>query len=48
MDIPGRVREIRESLGVTQTELARRVGVARNHIGMIESGSRTPSIGHED
>jgi transcriptional regulator with XRE-family HTH domain len=45
MDIPGRVREIRESLGVTQTELARRVGVARNHIGMIESGSRTPSIG---
>jgi transcriptional regulator with XRE-family HTH domain len=44
MDIGTRVREVREDLGMSQAELARRVGVARNHIVMIEAGSRTPSL----
>ena len=44
MDIGTRVREVREDLGMSQAELARRAGVARNHIVMIEAGSRTPSL----
>jgi transcriptional regulator with XRE-family HTH domain len=44
MDIGTRVREVREDLGMSQAELARRAGVARNHIVMIEAGSRSPSL----
>ena len=45
MNIGVRVREAREDLGMSQAELARRTGVARNHIVMIEHGGRTPSVG---
>jgi transcriptional regulator with XRE-family HTH domain len=45
MNIGARVREAREDLGMSQAELARRAGVARNHIVMIEHGGRTPSVG---
>ncbi len=45
MDIGGRIREIREDLGMPRTALARRVGVADNTIWRIEAGQRTPSVG---
>jgi len=45
MNIGARVREAREDLGMSQAELARRAGVARNYIVMIEHGGRTPSVG---
>jgi transcriptional regulator with XRE-family HTH domain len=45
MDIGRRIRETREDLGMPRNELARRVGVAGNHLYMIESGSRMPSLG---
>jgi transcriptional regulator with XRE-family HTH domain len=44
MNIGGRVRELREDLGMSQAELARRVGAARNTVVMIENGSRVPSM----
>jgi transcriptional regulator with XRE-family HTH domain len=45
VEIGHRVREIRKDLGMPAAELARRVGTSRNHIVMIEAGSRTPSVG---
>jgi putative transcriptional regulator len=45
MDVGQRVREIRKDLGMSAAELARRTGVARNTIVMIEAGRRTPSLG---
>lgn len=39
-----RVKEFRQSLGLTQKELAARVGVARQTIGNIEKGRSNPSI----
>src|SRR5215212_2054998 len=45
MNIGQKVREVREDLGMSQAELARRAGVARNYIVMIEGGGRTPSVG---
>ena len=36
-----RIREIRESLGVSQSELARRCDKDRQHIEMIENGKVT-------
>jgi transcriptional regulator with XRE-family HTH domain len=44
MDVGQRIREVREELGMPQTVLARRVGVARNTIGRYESGEREPSV----
>jgi transcriptional regulator with XRE-family HTH domain len=37
------VRSIREALGISQEELARRVMVSRNYVSLIESGHKTPS-----
>lgn len=37
------VRHIREALGISQEELARRVMVSRNYVSLIESGHKTPS-----
>ena len=39
-----RLKEARESRGITPTELARRVGVSMNYINMLEHGKRVPSI----
>lgn len=33
-----RVRALRERLGITQTELSKRIGFARNYISLIENG----------
>lgn len=37
-----RIRKRRLELGMTQEELARKVGVSRNAISMYETGNRTP------
>jgi len=38
------VRELREALGLTQAELAKRTGVSRQAINAIETGKYDPSI----
>jgi putative transcriptional regulator len=38
------VRELRESMGLTQAELAKRTGVSRQAINAIETGKDDPSI----
>lgn len=38
------IREIREKQGLTQEELAARVGVERSSISKYESGDRAPSL----
>lgn len=42
-DIGARLREQREGLGVTQEELAERLGKSRNTIGAWERGDQHPS-----
>ena len=44
MNVGQRIREAREDLGMQQTVLARRVGVAPNTIGRYESGERVPPV----
>ncbi len=44
MHIGRRIREVRESLGMSAAELARRVGVAPNTVWRYESGEREPSM----
>lgn len=38
------LRKRREALGVNQAELARRVGVTEQYLGMLEVGRRSPSL----
>jgi transcriptional regulator with XRE-family HTH domain len=45
VNIGPRVREVREDLGMSQAELARRAGVSRNTVVLIEASKRTPSVG---
>jgi transcriptional regulator with XRE-family HTH domain len=44
MDIGRRIREVREEVGMAGAVLARRAGVSKNHLYMIEHGDRTPSV----
>lgn len=44
MSLAARVRELRESLGMSQTDLAYRVDVEPSYISQIESGKKRPSI----
>ncbi len=44
MSVAENVCELRTEKGMTQQELADKVGVSRQMIGQIERGSRTPSI----
>jgi transcriptional regulator with XRE-family HTH domain len=39
---PGRLRELREAAGLTQTQLAERVGVQRDAVARWEAGNREP------
>lgn len=39
-----RLRELREAAGVTQVELARRVGTGQSTIARIEAGGGTPKL----
>lgn len=39
----GRLRELREAAGITQAELATRVGVIRDAVAKWEAGNREPS-----
>ena len=40
----GRLREVRRSRGLTQTELARQANVTPSYIGRLESGGVAPGI----
>ncbi len=39
-----RVRWARERAGITQAELARRAGLERSNLALVESGRRVPSV----
>ena len=45
MRLSNRLKEIRKQRGLTQEELAERVGVTRQSIISIEKGRYTPSVG---
>lgn len=42
--LKNRLRELRAKNGFTQEELAKKVGVSRQMIGLIERGESDPSI----
>lgn len=44
MRMPNRVKLARVACGLTQVELADRVGAARQTIGLIEGGAYNPSL----
>lgn len=39
-----RVREIRKERGLSQVELAAKVGIDRSYMGFLERGERNPSL----
>lgn len=39
-----RIRKYRHDAGLTQEDLAEKVGVSRVYIGYVEQGSNTPSL----
>lgn len=39
-----RIQKLRKNAGLTQEELAEKVGVSRAYIGYIEQGRNTPSL----
>lgn len=41
--IKNRIKEIRQTVGLTQSQLAERLNLTRNYIGLIEMGERVPS-----
>lgn len=44
MELAETVFRAREAAGLTQTELARRMGTTQSAIAAIESGGRTPTV----
>ena len=44
MELSERLRELRMKRGLSQYELAKKLGVSKSTISMIEVGSRQPSI----
>ena len=44
MELAETVFRAREAAGLTQTELARRMGTTQSAIAAIESGARTPTV----
>ena len=44
MNVGERIREKRNSLGITQSELAERAVTSRGNINYIEAGIRSPSL----
>ena len=44
-NLPGLVRQARQSADLSQRELAARIGVSPATVGRIESGDLTPSVG---
>lgn len=42
--MPNKLAELRKARGLTQEELAERVGVTRTHIAKIESGKFSASV----
>lgn len=38
-----RIKELRKSLGLTQADFSKRIGLSRNYIALLESGQRIPS-----
>ena len=44
MDFAQRLRDLRISKGYSQSELAKKIGISKSTISMLEVGSRQPSI----
>lgn len=46
MSKPTSLRELRESIGISQQKLAGMTGMTQGYISQLETGSRKPSIGN--
>lgn len=44
MDFGTRIKQLREFVGLSQNELARRAGIAQSSLSYLESGSKSPSV----
>jgi len=44
MNVGSRIKQLREKLGLSQSELAHRAGVAQSTLSYLESGIKSPSI----
>lgn len=45
MSKPTTIRELRESAGISQVQLAQATGMSQGFISQLEAGTRQPSIG---
>ena len=45
MSKPTSIRDLRETAGISQQQLAAATGMTQGYISQLESGSRQPSIG---
>lgn len=39
-----RVQKLRKGIGLSQEELAEKIGISRTHMGHIEQGRKSPSL----
>ena len=44
MDLGQRIKEYRESMGMSQNELAKKSGLAQSSLSYLESGEKSPSV----
>jgi len=44
VDVATRIKQLRENLGLSQNELARRAGIRQSSLSYIESGDKNPSV----
>ncbi|CEP67838.1 Cro/C1-type helix-turn-helix domain [Moorella glycerini] len=44
MDFGARIKQLRETAGLSQNELARRAGIAQSSLSYLETGAKSPNV----